>query len=294
MKPAELAHLVGSDLRVPDQRRAQVANALKAQETPLLMGIINVTDDSFFAASRATRNNAVERGLHMWDAGALWVDVGGESTRPGAVGISIEEELARVVPVITSLRARRPDGFISVDTRHAHVAREALLAGADMVNDISGLRDPEMMEVVLERGCAVCIMHMQGEPGSMQDQPHYVDCVSEVRDHLSNARQRLIDRGHPAECIVLDPGIGFGKTQQHNIELLEAGRTLATEVGTPLLWGVSRKSIVGHLTGQADPADRLHGTLGLAVVAQRKGIDILRVHDVEPHVDLFNALNCIR
>lgn len=291
MKPAELADPMGSDLRAADLRRAHMLKALKANSTPHLMGIINVTDDSFFAASRASEHDAVQRGIEMWDAGAIWVDIGGESTRPGADAISVEDELKRVLPVIAALRAMRPDGLISVDTRHAVVAREALGAGADMVNDVSGLRDPAMMDVVVESGCAVCIMHMQGEPGTMQHQPTYDDCAAEVRDHLAAIRQRLIERGHPPELIVIDPGIGFGKTQDHNIELLQEGRKLAPSGDTPLLWGVSRKSVVGHITGHADPTERLAGTLGLAVIAQRMGIDILRVHDVQAHVDLFNALN---
>lgn len=136
----------------------------------------------------------------------------------------------------------------------------------------------------------MCIMHMQGEPGTMQNEPDYEDCVSEVSTTLEGVRQRLMERGHPAELIVLDPGIGFGKTQAHNLELLNAGKTIASSGETPVLWGVSRKSIVGHLTGRQRAEDRLSGTLALAAVAQRLGIDILRVHDVEAHIDLFNAL----
>lgn len=136
----------------------------------------------------------------------------------------------------------------------------------------------------------MCIMHMQGEPGTMQNEPHYEDCVKEVSASLEGMRERLIERGHPAELIVLDPGIGFGKTQAHNLELLNAGKSIASNVETPVLWGVSRKSIVGHLTGRERAEDRLSGTLGLAAVAQRLGVDILRVHDVEAHIDLFNAL----
>tara|TARA_B100000035_G_scaffold110218_1_gene93601 strand:+ start:5682 stop:6458 length:777 start_codon:yes stop_codon:yes gene_type:complete len=253
------------------------------------MGIVNATDDSFFQGSRATGTQAVQRGLAMWEAGATWVDVGGESTRPGAEPVSVEAEKHRVVPVIEDLRAQRPEGLISIDTRHAEVALAALEAGADMVNDVSGLREPAMVDLVLRTGCAVCIMHMQGEPGSMQTNPQYDDVVSEVGDMLETVKQNLIHQGHPEELICVDPGIGFGKTQNHNIALLKSGRQLLSSE-TSLLWGVSRKSVVGHLTGHTDPADRLAGTLGLAAVAHRMRIDLVRVHDVQEHVDVFAAL----
>ena len=290
MKPAELGQSVPSDLEALAARRSKLADALRATSAPQIMGIINATDDSFFEGSRVNSSEAVERALAMWDAGATWVDIGGESTRPGAEPVPLEVELARVVPVIETLRNQRPTALISVDTRHPEVAKQALLAGADMVNDVSGLRDPAMVDLVVAEGCAVCIMHMQGEPGTMQNEPDYEDCVSEVSTALEGVRQRLMERGHPAELIVLDPGIGFGKTQAHNLELLNAGKTIASSGETPVLWGVSRKSIIGHLTGRQRAEDRLSGTLALAAVAQRLGIDILRVHDVEAHIDLFNAL----
>ena len=235
-------------------------------------------------------SEAVQKGIAMWEAGATWVDVGGESTRPGADPVDEATELQRVIPVIEGLREARPDGLISIDTRHASVARQALKAGADMVNDVSGLRDPEMVEVVLEAGCAVCVMHMQGEPGTMQAKPSYVDVNEEVAAMLEQVKKLLVERGHPAELISLDPGIGFGKSQEHNLFLLRAGKNLLKSEGS-LLWGVSRKSIVGHLTGRQDPKDRLAGTLGLAAVAHQMQIDILRVHDVAEHVDLFNAMS---
>ena len=253
------------------------------------MGIVNATDDSFYAGSRSMDNEAVANGLAMWDAGATWVDVGGESTRPGAAPVDIDTEVRRVLPVIQGLRAARPDGLISIDTRHAEVAKAALAAGADMVNDVSGLRDPAMLDTVLASGCAVCVMHMQGDPGSMQKNPVYTDVVGEVSLALEHVKEQLIKHGHPEDLIVLDPGIGFGKTQRHNIDLLRAGKGLMKSKG-PLLWGVSRKSIVGHLTGQQDPADRLYGTLGLAAVAFEAGVDVVRVHDVGPHHDLFTAM----
>ena len=290
MKPAELGPIVTSDLAPERQRRNALSKALRFDGAPLLMGIVNVTEDSFYSESRALDCEAVERAQEMLDAGATWVDIGGESTRPGARPVPPETEAQRVVPVIEALRKARPSAFISVDTRRAEVARKALKAGADMVNDVSGLRDPAMMDVVLDAGCAVCVMHMQGEPGTMQSNPTYQNCTQDVSKTLLEKRQALVERGHPPSLIVLDPGIGFGKTQNHNIELLQAGRSIGQNQEVALLWGVSRKSIVGHLTGQSHPADRLPGTLALAFVAQQARIDLLRVHDVEAHVDLFNTL----
>ena len=280
---------MASDFGLTQERRGLVARALSSDGTPHIMGIVNATDDSFFAGSRSTGEAAIQRGLAMWKAGATWVDVGGESTRPGAQSVSVEAELLRVLPVIEGLRRAKPNGLISIDTRHAVVAEAAIEAGADMVNDVSGLRDPAMVEVVVRAGCGVCIMHMQGEPGTMQRNPTYSDVVEEVGVLLESKKHELIERGHPEALICVDPGIGFGKTQEHNIALLQAGRGLLHSDG-PLLWGVSRKSVVGHLTGQSDPAERLPGTLGLAAVAHRLGIDLVRVHDVSEHADLFAAL----
>ena len=254
------------------------------------MGILNVTPDSFHADSRVTGQQAVERGVAMFENGATWVDVGGESTRPGADAVSVDEECARVIPVILGLKQARPDGLVSIDTRHAPVAQAALEAGADMVNDVSGLRDPAMMDVVLEAGAAVCIMHMLGTPKTMQHDIQYNDVVNDVHEALFTTAKELVSRGHPAELICLDPGIGFGKEQQHNLALLEHGARLSDGGRWSVLWGVSRKSVVGHLTGHANAADRLPGSLGLAALACLRGVGVLRVHDVAPHRDLLNAL----
>lgn len=278
------------DLSDRNKRRKRMANSLRHRsDGPHLMGIVNVTNDSFFADSRALMDEAVQRALLMWAAGATWVDIGGESTRPGASPVSLDEELQRVIPVISALRDRGAEGYISIDTRHAKVAEAALNAGADMVNDVSGMRDPAMQEVVLRHRCAVCIMHMQGSPGTMQVEPTYGDCVAEVQAQLRESADRLVQQGHDPELILLDPGIGFGKTQEHNLELLNAGRSLAH--GTPygVLWGVSRKSVVGHLTGQNDPQNRLSGTLGMGMASHHHGIDVLRVHDVEDHLEAFSC-----
>lgn len=288
MKSAALDDTMAPDFTNPSTRRERVMNGLQPlKDGPCLMGIVNVTDDSFFAGSRASLEQAIERALHMWSMGATWVDIGGESTRPGATAISIEEEIQRVVPVINALRNRGAKGLLSIDTRHAEVAEAALKAGADMVNDVSGLRDPAMREVVIRHGCAVCIMHMQGAPGTMQENPRYDDCLSEVRNELVETANHLVNQGHDPALILLDPGIGFGKTHQHNLELLNAGRFLVKATPYRLLWGVSRKSVVGHLTGHDDPRDRLPGTLGMAMAAHHHQVDVLRVHDVEAHVDAF-------
>ncbi len=271
-----------------------LAPFLKCREDgrPRLMGIVNVTPDSFHANSRVSSvEGAVERAISMWDAGADWIDIGGESTRPGAKSVSIEEETERIVPVIKALREARPSGLISIDTRRAEVASTAINAGADMINDVSGLRHQEMFDLVVETGCAVCIMHMLGEPGNMQNNPQYDDVVAEVSQNLLETAERLVDAGHPAELIVLDPGIGFGKNKEHNLELLAGADPLHGKEGFSVLWGVSRKSIFLDLLKRENSNARLYGTLGVAAHALNEGIDLLRVHDVAEHHDLLATMS---
>lgn len=279
----------------PNRRDHLSMNLHRSEEQPChIMGILNVTPDSFHEQSRmATVEQAVETALEMWQKGATWIDIGGESTRPNAEYVSVEQELQRVVPVITALRLRNQTGLLSIDTRRPEVARAALDAGADIINDVSGLRDPEMVSLVLEKQCGVCIMHMQGEPQSMQKKPSYDDCAREVSTQLLETARGLIAAGLPAELIVLDPGIGFGKLLEHNIDLLQRHELFRGIEGFSLLWGVSRKSMIGQLTGHEDPNQRLSGTLGVAAMAHYQGIDIVRVHDVQEHVDLFKVLNSI-
>lgn len=291
MKPAELGGLMSADFSLPAARRDAIIAGLHASSaSPNLMGIINTTDDSFFAGSRHHASAAVKQGLQMWEDGATWIDVGGESTRPGALPVTVEEEIVRVVPVIEGLRKANSEGLISIDTRHADVARAALRAGADLINDVSGLRDPDMLKLVVESGCGVCIMHMQGEPGSMQENPRYENCVQEIRSYLQKRLEELIQGGHDPRLVCLDPGIGFGKRQQDNIDLLDAGRAMVVNEDAGLLWGVSRKSLIGHLAQQDKPKNRLAGTLGIAAIARSKGVDVLRVHDVREHADLFASM----
>ncbi len=287
---------MGGTFRPQVVHRARISAGLHRDETKSchVMGILNVTPDSFHEESRQnTLESAVETGLQMWQKGATWIDIGGESTRPNADAVSIEEELQRVIPVIEALRASNADGLISIDTRRPQVAQAALDAGADLINDISGLRDPEMVKIVLDSGCGVCIMHMQGTPQTMQDQPSYLDCAKEVSSQLLETARGLVAAGHPPECIALDPGIGFGKKLEHNIELLQRHELFRGVEGFAVLWGVSRKSIIGELTGHTKPSERLSGTLGVAALAHFEQIDIVRVHDVEEHIDVFKVLNAL-
>ena len=281
-----------SDLQGDGLRRDALSRAIRpnADGLPQVMGILNITPDSFHPESRVTGQQAIERGIAMFEDGATWVDVGGESTRPGADAVGLDEECARVIPVIQGLKAAHPKGLVSIDTRHAIVAQAALEAGADLVNDVSGLRDPAMMDVVLRSGAAVCIMHMQGTPKTMQHDVHYENVVDDVHGALFTTARALVDRGHPEELICLDPGIGFGKEQHHNLALLEHGADLSDGGRWSVLWGVSRKSVVGHLTGHVYDADRLQWTLGLAALACLRSVGVLRVHDVAAHRDLLNAL----
>ena len=220
--------------------------------------------------------------------------MGGESTRPGAKSVTAEDELRRVIPAIEGIRGELPDICISVDTRRAEVARRALEFGADMVNDVSAMSDPGMLEVIVEFGCPVCLMHMQGLPESMQDDPKYGDVVGEVRSYLADTTSRLVGAGvHPSR-IVVDPGIGFGKTLNHNLALLSSGRGIVPDNKMGLMWGVSRKSMFRDLLGRESSEERLAGTLGIAAVSIQKEVDIIRVHDVTEHSDAFAAMKAVR
>jgi len=287
---------MGKTFRPLTVHQSRTSAALHRDETEscLVMGILNVTPDSFHEESRKTTlDSAVKSGLQMWNQGATWVDVGGESTRPNANPVSVEEELERVIPVIKALRTANSEGLISIDTRRPQVAQAALDAGADLINDVSGLRDPEMVKIVLDSGCGVCIMHMQGTPQTMQSKPTYEDCAKEVSTQLLETARALVAAGHPPECIVLDPGIGFGKTFEHNLELLQRHELFRGIEGFAVLWGVSRKSIIGQLTGHSSPSKRLSGTLAVASLAHFEHIDVVRVHDVEEHIDVFKVLNAL-
>lgn len=246
---------------------------------PKLMGIINVTPDSFSDGGMfLDPQRAVAHGLRLVDEGADILDVGGESTRPYATAVPVEEELRRVVPVVCEL-CRRTTVPVSIDTSKAMVARAALDAGAEIVNDVTALRgDPEMLSVVVEYKPGVCLMHMQGTPQTMQDNPHYDDVVGEVREFLRERRDVLIRSGLSSEHICLDPGIGFGKTTAHNLALLRHIGEFH-QLGCPLLIGHSRKGFIGKVLGDLS-LDRLAGGLGVSLAVACQGVQVLRVHDV--------------
>jgi dihydropteroate synthase len=247
----------------------------------LIMGVLNVTPDSFSDGGEFfTTEKAVERGVRMASEGAAIIDVGGESTRPGADPVSAEEELARVLPVIAKLR-ERVSAFVSIDTTKALVAREALQAGASIVNDVTGGRaDPEMMKLVAEKKAALILMHMQGTPRTMQENPHYADVVSEVADFFRQQYARALECGIDSMAIAFDPGIGFGKTVEHNLELLANLPRLRVH-DRPLVVGVSRKSSLGQMIDSTEMSDRLAPTIAFTALLRERGANVLRVHDVK-------------
>ena len=261
---------------------------------PRIMGILNITPDSFYADSRVDSiDDALARAKQMIEDGADWLDIGGESTRPEAEEVGIDEEMNRVLPVIEAVRNAHPGVGISIDTRRASIAKAALDLGADMVNDVSSLSDPDMADVIIENNCPVCIMHMQGLPENMQNNPTYSDVVIEVRQRLDMNARKLLDLGLDPDMIITDPGIGFGKLLKHNLSLLAAGREIVPKQEMPLMWGVSRKRMFADLLGRTNSKDRLSGSLGIASMAPSKEVDIIRVHDVREHADLYEAMRAV-
>jgi dihydropteroate synthase len=264
-------------------------------EAPVVMGIVNVTPDSFSDGGRYLDvAAAIEHGLELQEEGAEILDIGGESTRPGAEPVSQEEELRRVVPVMAGLRAAGVRARMSIDTSKAAVAAAALDAGATLVNDVTALRaDPAMVELVAQRNTDCCLMHMLGEPRTMQRDPHYDDVVSDVKAFLEERMAYAVARGVAEERILLDPGIGFGKTAQHNLELLARLDELAA-LGRPIVIGTSRKSFLGRITGRPVD-DRVAATVATNVLAYERGARIFRVHDVAPvHDALLIAAATVR
>ena len=255
------------------------------------MGVLNVTPDSFSDGGRAFRHGRVDVDAalaiaqSMADDGAAIIDVGGESTRPGSAPIDLDEELRRVIPVVEQLA--RSATIVSVDTNKAGVARAALDAGADLINDIGALGDAAMRRVVGSSGAAVCLMHMQGEPRTMQDAPRYLDVVSEVGGYLLERARTCEADGIGRDRILIDPGFGFGKMLSHNIALLRGLGTVAA-LGYPVLVGVSRKGMIGALTGRSI-GERLAGSIAAAVIAVQNGAKIVRAHDVAATVDALNV-----
>jgi dihydropteroate synthase len=248
---------------------------------PILMGVLNVTPDSFSdGGDYLDPESAAARAATMLDEGAQIVDVGGESTRPGSDPVSPEEEARRVLPVVREIMAERPDAIVSVDTYRSGTAEAALRAGARVVNDVTALRgDPRLAEVIADMGCPVVLMHMLGEPKTMQRDPRYGDVVREVRDFLAARAEHAVAAGVREENVILDPGIGFGKTLEHNLALLDHLDSIV-ELGFPVLVGPSRKSFIGRITGVEAAKDRVFGTVAASVIARERGATLFRVHDV--------------
>lgn len=261
-------------------------------DRPRVAGIVNVTPDSFSdGGEHATTEAAVAHGLALAEQGADLLDVGGESTRPGAAEVSAEEELRRVLPVIAGL-AKRVALPIAVDTSKPEVMRAAVAAGAGMVNDVYALRRDGALDAVAELGVPVCLMHMQGEPRTMQQAPSYHDVVGDVAAFLREHAERLVAAGVARERICLDPGFGFGKTTAHNYQLMRSLPTIGA-LGYPLLIGVSRKTMIGAVTGRP-VGERVAGSVAAALAAVERGAAIVRVHDVAATVDALKVWQAVR
>jgi dihydropteroate synthase len=259
---------------------------------PVVMAVLNITPDSFSDGGRfGSVDAAVDAGRRVAEEGAVLIDVGGESTRPGAEPVSAEDELRRVLPVIERLRASTR-AVISVDTSKPEVMRAAAAAGAGFINDVRALREPGALEAAAASGCGLCLMHMQGDPRTMQVAPHYTDVVGEVRAFLTARVAACLRVGIDAARLTVDPGFGFGKNLEHNLTLLRHLPELAAD-GLPLLVGLSRKATVGKLTGR-EPGERIYGSVALAVIAVLKGARIVRAHDVAATVDALKVTAAIK
>jgi len=262
-------------------------NELLRADNAIVMGILNTTPDSFSDGGQFySIEAAIDRALEMIRDGAQIIDVGGESTRPGATAVSAEEEIDRVAPVIKALR-QQSDVCISIDTSKPEVMRAAVRAGANLVNDVNGLREPGALEVCAELDVPVCVMHMQGGPRTMQVSPCYDDVLEDVKSFLQLRINECMVAGIRQENIIIDPGFGFGKTLQHNLQLLK-GLHEFESLGVPLLVGLSRKSMLGLIL-DSPVEQRLHASVAAAVLAWTKGAKIFRVHDVKPTVDALKV-----
>jgi dihydropteroate synthase len=261
---------------------------------PVVVGILNVTPDSFSDGGNfLDPGAAAEHAASLLDEGAGIIDVGGESTRPGSDPVPQEEEVRRVVPVISRIIAARPEVVISVDTYRSATAAAALDAGASIVNDVTALRgDPRMISVVAEARCPVILMHMQGEPKTMQSEPRYTDVVREVKDFLRSRAEHAVATGVSQENIIVDPGIGFGKSLDHNLVLLRDLESIV-DLGFPVLVGASRKKFIGSITGVQAAADRVFGTVATTVLAYAKGATLFRVHDVRANSEALAVAEAV-
>ncbi|KOO13660.1 dihydropteroate synthase [Vibrio xuii] len=259
---------------------------------PQVMGILNVTPDSFSDGGKFdTLDNAVTQAKRMIEAGVTIIDIGGESTRPGAPDVALEEELQRVIPVITAIR-QHCDVWISIDTSKAEVMRQAILAGADIINDVRALQEPGALEVAAQAGLPICLMHMQGQPRTMQANPHYEDLVKEVGEFLQERIEACEKVGIQREQLILDPGFGFGKTLEHNYHML-AHLEEFHQFGLPILAGMSRKSMLFKLLDKA-PAECVAASVSCATIAAMKGAQIIRVHDFEQTLDAMKIVSMVK
>mgnify|MGYP001241949544 FL=1 len=258
---------------------------------PHVMGIVNVTPDSFSDGGKYTSTQAaVSHALTLIAEGADILDIGGESTRPGAAPVPLDEELSRVIPVIEALKGVSTVP-LSIDTYKPEVMRQAIAAGADMVNDVRALQEPGALDVVMNTNVGICLMHMQGNPQTMQMAPHYEDVLVEVGKFLADRLRACISHGIAKNRIILDPGFGFGKTREHNIRLIQQLEKLHS-IGQPLLVGLSRKSVLGAIAG-GDENQRLYASIAASVISAMKGAKIVRVHDVKATVDALKVVTAI-
>jgi dihydropteroate synthase len=262
-------------------RNTDRAETVTAGPGPVVVGILNITPDSFSdGGDFLDPEAAAEHAATMLDEGAEILDVGGESTRPGSDPVSQEVEIGRVVPVLERILSVRPEAVISVDTYRACTATAALEAGASLINDVTALRgDPRMASVIQEAACPVILMHMQGEPKTMQKEPHYEDVVGEVRDFLAERAEYAVAAGIRPENVIVDPGIGFGKNLEHNLDLLR-NLDAIVDLGFHVVIGASRKSFIEKITGVQEARDRVSGTVATTVLAYERGATLFRVHDV--------------
>lgn len=276
----------------PSQGLEGLGWAKKKRNVPFIMGVLNVTPDSFSDGGRfRDRDAALAQARRMVEEGADIIDVGGESTRPRSRGVSVEEELERVIPVVEAIRAELAV-TISIDTSKPQVMREAIAAGAGLINDVRALRAQGALETARAAGVPVCLMHMQGEPRDMQAAPAYTDVVREVRDFLLERVRTCEAHGIGRSRLLIDPGFGFGKTVGHNLRLLGCLQVLV-DTGLPVVVGISRKSTIGKLLTREND-DRLHGSVAAAVIAALKGASVVRVHDVAPTRDALEVAAAVQ
>jgi dihydropteroate synthase len=260
-------------------------------DRPLIMGVVNVTPDSFSDGGQfATADAAATHARRLIDEGADILDIGGESTRPGAAPVSLDEERKRVLPVLDRLAGCGVP--VSIDTRKAQLMREAIAAGASLVNDVTALEDPEATAAIAATAVGVCLMHMQGEPHTMQQNPHYDDVVREVREYLAGRVRAAEAAGIARDRILVDPGFGFGKDMDHNLALLRGLRSIAS-IGVPVLAGLSRKAMLGRITGKG-PGERVHASVAAALIAIEEGASVVRVHDVAATADAMAVWRAVR